>query len=383
MTNIPSRTGAVNYGAKEREEAGRRLRLARTAAGLSLRGLARAIGGRVTAQALSNYERGVSLPRSDVLEAVAGALQVPVSYLVGKPEQALALTAVAFRSSEIGGRRQQRRVEAQVLRLLERYAAVEDLLRLPSAAWQEWDKPAGAPYPITHLDAAEQGARDLRAHWGLGSEPVADLGELLEGHGVKVVATTLSDDVDGLLASVARADGQTAPAIVVHDGAWGERQRFTMAHELGHLALAPDGVDAEIAAHRFAGEFLTPAAVLRAEVGQWRTAIGWGELFHLKRLFGVSVQAITYRCRGLGIFGQPLYRRLYNDFRRRGWLDPPYEEPFALPKGTQPRRFERLCLRALAEGAVSDAKAAELLGVTLDELRRLMEEPPETGTPTT
>ena len=78
-----------------------------------------------------------------------------------------------------------------------------------------------------------------------------------------------------------------------------------------------------------------------------------------------------------GIFGQPLYRRLYNDFRRRGWLDPPYEEPFALPKGTQPRRFERLCLRALAEGAVSDAKAAELLGITLDELRRLMEEPPD------
>ena len=362
--------------AASRREAGRRLRLARTAAGLSLRGLAGAIGRLVSAQALNNYEHGESLPRAEVLQAVAAALRVPESYLAGAPEQALALTAVAFRSRAVAGRRAQRQVEAQVLRLLEGYAAIEALLRLPAAAWREWDRPAGAPYPVTDLDAAEQGAREIRRHWGLGNEPIPDLGELLEGHGVKVVATTLGDDVDGLLAYVARADGRKTPAIVVHDQVWGERQRFTMAHELGHLALTPDGVDAEHAAYRFAGEFLMPATTLRAEVGMRRTQIGWGELFHLKRLFGVSVQAITYRCRVLGIFGQPLYRRLYDDYRKRGWLDPPYQEPYALPKGTKPRRFERLCLRALAEGAISGAKAAELLGVALPDLRRLMEEPP-------
>ena len=363
----------------KRQETGRRLKLARTAAGLSLRGLAGAIGSLVTAQAIGKYERGESLPRSEVLHAVAGALHVPVSYLVGEPEQTLALNAVAFRSKAISGRREQTRIEAQVLRLLERYAAVEDLLRLPVAAWKEWDKPDGAPFPVTHIVDAERGAQALRVHWGLGNEPIPDAGELFEGHGVKVVAAALGDDLDGLLAHVERADGHTTPAIVVHDDTCGERQRFTMAHELGHLALIPDGVDAEAAAHRFAGAFLMPATALRAEIGTRRTAIGWSELFHLKRLFGVSVQALTYRCRDLGIFGQALYRRLYDEYRKRGWLDPPYEEPYALPKGMKPRRFERLCLRALAEGAVSDAKAAELMGVTLDELRRLMEEPPAGG----
>lgn len=367
--------------AASKQEAGRRLRLARTAAGLSLRGLAEAIGGLVTAQALNNYEHGESLPRADVVQAVSAALRVPESYLVGAPEQTLTLTAVAFRRKVSAGRREERRVEAQVLRLLEGYAAVEELLRLPAAAWQEWDKPDGVPYPVTNLDEAEQGAREVRRHWGLGSEPIPDLGELLEGHGVKVVATALGDGVDGLLASVERADGQKTPAVVVHDAVWGERQRFTMAHELGHLALAPDGMDAETAAFGFAGEFLMPAEVLRAEVGTRRTAIGMHELFHLKGLFGVSVQAITYRCRVLGIFGQPLYRRLYDEYRRRGWLDPPYQEPYALPKGAKPRRFERLCLRALAEGAISDTKAAELLSVAPHDLRRLMEEPPDTGSP--
>lgn len=378
MSSIVERKPKV----KRRRETGRRLKLARTEAGLSLRGLSRAIGSLVTAQALGKYERGESMPRSEVLQAVADAIRVPVSYLAGEPEQTLALTAVAFRSRAIAGRRKERRVEAHELRLLERYAAVERILRLPAAARREWDKPDGAPYPVTHLDHAEQGAADLRGHWGLGAEPVPDLGELLEGRGVKVVPIDLGIGVDGLLTHVERADGQKkTPAILLHPDAWGERQRFTMAHELAHLALRPDGVDAEAAAHRFAGAFLMPAEALRAEVGARRTAIGLSELFHLKRLFGASAQAITYRCRVLGIFGQPLYRRLYDQFRDRGWLDPPYEEPFSLPKGTKPRRFERLCLRALAEGAVTHAKAAELLGVTLDELRRLMEEPPDAGTP--
>ena len=54
---------------------------------------------------------------------------------------------------------------------------------------------------------------------------------------------------------------------------------------------------------------------------------------------------------------------------------PPYEEPYAM-KGEKPRRFERLCFRALAEGAVSDAKAAELLEISVHELHRRVEEPP-------
>ena len=37
---------------------------------------------------------------------------------------------------------------------------------------------------------------------------------------------------------------------------------------------------------------------------------------------------------------------------------------------------ERLCFRALAEGAVSEAKAAELLGIPIRDLNRRMEEPP-------
>ena len=45
--------------------------------------------------------------------------------------------------------------------------------------------------------------------------------------------------------------------------------------------------------------------------------------------------------------------------------------------GEEPQRFERLCFRALAEGAISEAKAAELLETSVHELNQRMEEPPD------
>ena len=53
-------------------------------------------------------------------------------------------------------------------------------------------------------------------------------------------------------------------------------------------------------------------------------------------------------------------------------------EPNPLPC-ERPQRFERLCIRALSEGVISEAKASELLGTTVRELVRRLDEPPEDG----
>ena len=352
---------------------GRRLRLARSAKGLSLRSLENAIDNRVTAQAIGKYERDEAMPGSSVLIALANALGVTVDYLVGDPE--LVFEGVEFRRQAISSKREEARVEAKVLGLLERYLTVEDLLGLPSV---EWDKPREAPFPVeVSVVEADRGARALRAHWGLGIEPVASLVQVLEDRGVKVLASALGG-IDGLVAHVRKPEGRPVPVVVVNSSTCSERQRFTIAHELGHMALSPGRkVDAEHAANRFAGAFLMPAEALWSEVGKRRHSIGLGELFGLKLLFGVSVQALARRCRDLGIFGPTLYKRLSHEFARRGWSKPPFEEPLSNRQDERPRRFERLCLRALAEGVVSEPKAAELLNVTVAKLNQRMEEPPE------
>ena len=352
---------------------GRRLKVARAAAGLSLRELEARIDGRVTAQAISKYERDESVPGSGVLIALADALGVSVDYLTGDPE--VVLEAIEFRKRKIASRREEAHVEGQVVHLLERYLTIETLLRLPSV---EWDRPREAPYPILDVREAEYAARSLRTDWKLGIAPIPSVVELLEGRGVKVLSVALTN-IDGLTARARRGAADFVSVIVVNRETWGERQRFTSSHELGHMVLGvASDVDAEKAAHRFAGAFLMPAEALRAEMGERRSSIGWSELFDLKQLFGVSVQALTVRCRDLGIFDAALYQRLFRDFNQFGWRSPPYREPHARP-GEQPLRFERLCFRALAEGVVSEAKAAELLGVPVRVLHRRMEEPPATG----
>jgi Zn-dependent peptidase ImmA (M78 family) len=350
---------------------GQRLKLARAASGLSLRELEAKIGNLVTAQAIGKYERNEDMPSSGVLHALASALKVTEDYLLAADE--LVLDGVEFRKKEIASKREEAFVEGQTLHLLERYLAIEDALGLASVSW---DRPREGLYPVKEIADAENAARAIRTHWGLGIDPIPNLSELLEERGIKILAADLTD-IDGLTAKVRRKNGEPLPVIVIKANTWSERKRFTLAHELGHLLMdVRPGVDAEKAANRFAGAFLMPVEALWREIGQHRTMISLGELLRLKALFGASFQAIVYRCHDLGIISDARYRRLFQIFNENGWRKPPFKEPGSIdPSVEQPRRMERLCFRALAERAIGESKAAETLGVSVRELNRLMDHP--------
>ena len=346
---------------------GRRLKVARASAGLSLRDLAAKLDGLVSAQAIGKYERNESMPGSRILIGLATALGVSEDYLLS--DEDLVLEGVDFRKKTTA--REEATVEARTLQLLERYLAVEDLLGLRSV---DWEQPRSAPYPVADLRDAEDAARSVREEWGLGHDPIPKLAELLEERGIKVLSLDL-EDIDGMAARVRRHGRDAARVVVVRKNIWAERKRFTLAHELGHMCITPAAdVDEEKAAHRFAGAFLMPADVIRAEVGTHRSSISIGELVALKTRFGVSVQAIAYRCRDLNIIDAKAFSLLYREFARRGWRSPPYAEPESLPASyEEPRRFERLCFRALAENIIGESRAAEMLGITIAELDQRLE----------
>ena len=349
---------------------GRRLKLARSASGLSLRALEEKIDHRVTAQAIGKYERDESMPGSPVLIALSEALGVTPDYLVGNPEWVL--EGVEYRKKQVVSRKESARIEATVLHLLERYLMVEALLHLPSV---EWMTPREAPYVVPNLAEAEHAAQRLRLNWGFGPGPLFQLVELFEEHGLKVIPLGLTR-LSGLIVHVRRCGLEPLPVTVLNARMGGEHQRFALAQELGDLLLeTADDLDREKALKRFAGALLMPTETLWAKMGKHRTAIGWPELFELKALFGVSVQALTDRCKALGIFSDGLFRSLCREFAIRGWSKLSYEEPLAIHSEAS-NRFERLCYRALAEGALSEAKTAELLGISVYELNQRMSEPP-------
>ena len=220
---------------------------------------------------------------------------------------------------------------------------MEELLCLPTVTW---NKLRAAPWPVVEdVAEAEQAASGLRGYWGLGGEPVANLADLLERQGTKTLAADLKN-VDALAGTAPRKNGEAATAIVVNQAWPGERQRFAMACELGHMLLAiSPGVSSRIAAGRFAGAFLMPGETLRAEVGARRKQVTWGELLVLKQVFGASLSALIYRCRDLRVFGRSLSKRLLDELSAQGWRDPPYAEPGGLP-AVPPTRVSPPCSRA-------------------------------------
>ncbi|WP_374344467.1 helix-turn-helix domain-containing protein [Phenylobacterium sp.] len=347
---------------------GRRLKVARASAGLSLRELAARMEGVVSPQAIGKYERNEDMPGSRALMALASALGVSEGYLLSDEE--LVLEGVDFRKKTSA--KEEATVEALTIQMLERYLAIEDLLQLKSV---DWEQPRSAPYPVSDIRDAEDAARSVREEWGLGHDPIPKLAELLEERGIKVLSLDL-EDIDGLAARVRRHGRDAARVVVVRRNIWAERKRFTLAHELGHMVMAPAaGIDEEKAAHRFAGAFLMPADVVRAEVGAHRSSISIGELVALKKRFGVSVQAIAFRCKDLGIIDAKAFSDLYREFKRRGWRDPPFEEPAVmLAEEEEPKRFERLCLRALAENVIGEGRAAEMLGISMRDLDARLEQ---------
>lgn len=344
---------------------GERLKLARKKAGLSLRDLSAQLEGeeRVSAQALGKYERGEMMPSSGVLLALSKALGEPVPFFMSP--MGAELVEVDFRKKSATSARDRARVEAAVVDHVERYLTIEEILDLDSA---EWDAPFD-PVKLSSVEESEDLAIRVRVQWELGVDPIPDMTELLEEHGVKVFVIELPEDVSGLTCLVGRSGNRPpVPVIVVNAGHNIERRRMTLAHELAHRVIDPESpVDEEKAAMRFAGAFLMPAAHLEEEVGRRRHSFGYRELMELKHLYRVSAAAVLVRLEQIGIIS---YSTMIHVFRTtgRGWRK---DEPLPIEESTAERakRFERLCFRALSETLISLAKAAELLGKTEKEIQ--------------
>lgn len=346
---------------------GKRLKLARAAAGLSLRELEKQIGGLVSAQAIGKYERDEMMPSSSVLIALSRALSVTVDYLISPGE--VELVGVEFRKKKLTSAKETAEVQSRILSAVERYLEVERILALEHADVF----PAKHRRQVRSFEEVETAANDLRKRWRLGVDAIPNLCEFLEEKGIKVCALPLPDAVSGVQATIKGVDDAEILVIVVNSKHQGERQRFTAAHELGHMYLDVRHQDQlEQFCQRFAGAFLIPGDVLKREVGPHRQSVGIRELFHLKQLFGVSAQAIAYRCLDLGIINKNLFSAVFRAFNANGWR---LREPNEIPREA-PRRFERLCLRALAENVISEAKASALLQKSIREVVESLDKPP-------
>lgn len=347
---------------------GERISRARKSKGFSMEKLAQ-LAGNITKQSIHKYESGQATPGSDVLISLSKALRVKPEYFFRPVE--INLQKVNLRKKVKLSVTERRSIEENAKDFLERYLTLEDVFPPKEIKIKPFE-PLG--FKLKEPATAEVAAKELRNKWNLGLAPIENMTELLEDNGVKVLEVECSDKFDGLSGTV---DDEHAVIVIGHR--WpGERQRFTLAHELGHLTLdiSPncESKEREKCCHRFAAAFLAPEDMVKLELGEIRNHISHAELFSLKEKYGLSVSAWIYRAYDLGIISRSLLERFYRDLSKRGWRK---DEPDKLPP-EKPTRFLRLLYHALAEGMISESKASDLLGVKINELsKKLSEDLPE------
>lgn len=336
-----------------------RLKQHRLALGLSLDELAAKMGGVVTKQALSKYETGAAQPSPVVLNKLAAALGVKASRFWAEPVAIIEF--VAYRRKSTLPKREKVKVENYIVRVLEDRLKILSLIdsneesEIPVKKWK-----------IGRLEDVEEAAAALREKWDLGTDPISNLVSTLESHLIQVLEIDADDRFDGIsaIAYESRKKQVIGAAVVTNRGVFKGRQRFNLAHELGHIILdVTSNIDEENAAHRFGAAFLAPAEAIRREVGSKRTHIHAEELCVLKQRYGMSLQAFIRRLLDLDIITKSHFKQWMIDISRLGWrkVEPGESSP------EQPQWFRQQTLRLLTEKVITKETAESLLGESIED----------------
>lgn len=149
--------------------------------------------------------------------------------------------------------------------------------------------------PLLELDpdeyTPEEIASKVRQAWLIPKGPIHNLMEYIERAGCMVFLCDFDDlSVDGV---TMRPPG-LPPCIFLNKSLPGCRQRFTLAHELGHIIMhrIPTGDDMETEANKFASCLLMPADEIYPYL-QGKLSIS--KLAQLKRMWLSSMSSLLYR----------------------------------------------------------------------------------------
>jgi Zn-dependent peptidase ImmA (M78 family)/transcriptional regulator with XRE-family HTH domain len=210
------------------------------------------------------------------------------------------------------------------------------------------------PTPET-LDEIEELAVEVRTaldHEDVG--PIQNLTAAVERAGVCVVPIAGLKGVDGLSSWV-----NGVPVIGLSPAVPGDRFRFSLSHELGHLlfhAKRSDNTESE--ANRFAGALLFPRSEFDAAMPD-RPFLR--DFVNLKSSWGMAVSALVYRAHELGHVDDSRYRALQIQMSKWHKNEPGTFEP------VHGRLFPRLI--EVNGGA---ATVASRLGVNQGHLQELL-----------
>lgn len=339
-----------------------RFKSARLLSGYSLQDLADKLENKITRQGLHKYEKGEVIPDSDMINLLSNALRVNPDYFFR--ETNVQLGELEFRKLKKLPAKEQSKIIETTKDTLSRYLELEEIIGIETSfvnPLHDWPV-------IDSFEKVEEASLKVRAAWNLGTGPIANSFELLEDNHIKVIEVHSEDSFDGLQTWV----NSNIPVIAINMSGLKspDRLRFTALHELGHLLLPLTGLTEkarENYCHQFAAAMLFPREIAFKELGKSRNKLYVQELGVLKQQYGISIQAIIYRAKELGIISDAYKKQFLFFMDQNHWR---VVEPIAFEGIEKSNRFKQLIFRALAEELISVNKAAVLSDQSLQDFRK-------------
>ncbi len=256
-------------------------------------------------------------------------------------------------------------------KLLSQANATINILRLQLSELTTMLKPKSTALPNIEINPAitpAKAAIKLRRLWNIEQPVIENITCLLEENGVLIASLPFPSE---------RIDSRTIfttnniPVICLNKVLQGDKQRFSLAFELGHLVMhtntALDAArDINHEANLFAAELLMPEEHIMAD---FSNGINLATLAELKKKWKVSMIALLYRADDLGLITPNQKRYLIDQFNHLGLRR--HEPPELNIPPEQPQRTKQLINRYLDKKQLSIPQLAKKLGMHTSEFRQI------------
>lgn len=294
-----------------------RLKQARQVVGMNKTVLASRVGRSVSA--VSKWESGQQSPEGTALAALSQIFQLPVHWFT-RPVVSDGDGTYFFRSNTTATQTARTVAEIRLQWLQELSQTFQQWMNWPDLNLVVFEEP-----DLTRIsdNQIEELAETCRSHWGLGFGPIGNVMHVMESAGIICARDSIGHvKMDGV--STWHQTEHRPYVFIVSDKANGIRNRFDLAHELGHL-LMHRMVDKsvydenyaliEMQANHFAAAFLLPEKSFLREVRR----VTLDDLLALKSRWKVSIAAMIMRCYQLDLINDDDKTRLFKSLSARGW----------------------------------------------------------------
>ena len=349
----------------ELEVFAKRLRQARIKEKLSMDALCEKVEGIVSKQAISKYEAAKMMPSSPVLIALSEALKVNLDYFFQPFKFDVEKMQISFRKKSSVRSKDIAALKIRIQEETEHYLEIEEILGKEASIYNKVESGMVLSLPKDMLKCAQQ----VRDQWQLGLDPIANVQDILEANGIKVIPISGLEGFDGLSGMV-----NDMPIVVLNkDMKMAERLRFTALHEVGHLLFNQNIFtslsehDKEKMCHAFASEMLLPSDVITNTLAG-KAKLSLNELIFLQEMYGISIDAIMYKLLQMGIVTEKRYKNFQIRKRMSKYFCATVEKS-RYREELKDTRYTAMVYSALAQQLITTSKAASLLGCSVASVR--------------